>query len=459
MNKMVVIWMILAAVLAVRSFSKPSYAVSFYMLTFFAHPVFWWWGDMIRGYRWNLYAGVLLLFSLFMTRADDAFTRDNPLRTNTARILGFLVLNIIVVHVLFAANPDSSIGWIILRLKFVLLFFLLQYAIRDERDYRIVTWAIVLGMGYIGYEATIQGRGHFSGGRLEGIGAAGVDSSNQLASLLVTALPLGTTLLFTAIPKWQKAAVVVLCACAFNVVLLCNSRGSFLGALLAGVVFMAMASGPARKRSLRLAALALVGTLALLRDPEIINRFMTTFNEEAERDNSAESRLLFWGAGLRMLANYPFGSGGNSFSTARGWRFMPGGTAGAERVGDTRALHNGYVTEATDYGVQGFTLTMLFIGSIWVTALRGRRAALKAGDANAVMIYALFAAAVTAWMVSSMFGDYLDEEWSFWTAAMAHSYLRLQLFASAQQPTVTTVVEEDRPLIPLQPAVGRTAAR
>ena len=64
MNKTVLVWMGIAALLSARSFVRPSYAVGFYMLSFFAAPAFWWWGDVIEGYRWNFYAGILLFGTL-----------------------------------------------------------------------------------------------------------------------------------------------------------------------------------------------------------------------------------------------------------------------------------------------------------------------------------------------------------------------------------------------------------
>jgi hypothetical protein len=458
---MLILWMVIAAVLSIRAFSRPSYAVGFYMLTFFGHPFFWWWGDMLRGYRWNLYAGLLLLGTLVISRSDQAFEPESPLRTKSAQVLAFMVVNILAVHLFFAVNPDSSMAWVISRLKFILLFFVLQYAVRDEKDYRNVAWAIALGIGYIGYEATINERGHFSGGRLEGIGAAGVTSSNQLASLLITALPIASTLLFVQLKKWQKVALIILCAWTFNVVLMCNSRGAFLGLLLGGVVFLVLASGPARKRSLQLGGLALLGAILLLRDPEIVTRFMTTFNDEGERDHSAESRLFFWTAGMKMVASYPLGSGGNSFSEGRGWRFMPN-TAASEaddRAGNTRALHNGFITELTDWGIQGFAMMLLFIGTMWTAILSGRSRALKAGDANSVMVFALLGAGVAGWMVSSVFGDYLNDEWGFWIAAMPYAYMRAREAVLASGAVASSELPVAAPVVTLSPAVPRTLAR
>lgn len=453
MTKMFAAWLLIAAVLAVRSFGRPSYAIGLYMLTFFANPKFWWWGNEYGDIRWNFYAGVLLIITVLASNSRVDMKMERPLSSTAVPFLALMAANAILVHVVFAANSDSSLGWLTIRLKFILLFFLIQYAVRDEKDFRITAWSIALGMAYIGYEVMVNDRGSFSGGRLEGVGAAGVQSSNQLASLLITGIPLATTLVVTT-RDWRLKAAALLCAgLSFNVVLMCNSRGAFLGVLLAGAVFVWMASGPARKRSLRLVGVALFGTFLLLGDPEILERFKTTFTEEGQRDASAQNRIRFWTAAGKMIADYPFGSGGNSFSEGRGWQYL-----GGDEERGTRAIHNGFITEIADWGVQGFAVTMLFLAAVWKTTLRGRRLAVRAGDADAVVVFACVAAALTAWMVSSVFGDYLDEEWGYWTAALAYSYIRVHWPAgAAEQPDDATTDPMPTPERTLAPAASRGA--
>ena len=452
MSATLLAWLGIAGVLAIRSFARPSYAVALYMLTFFAHPQFWWWGDPIEGYRWNFFSALLLIATLVLTSAGSAMKREKPLNSSAVVVLAVMAANCVLVHLLLAVNADSSFGWLIIRLKFILLFFLLQYAIKDEKDYRIVSLAIALGMGYIGYEATINERGSFSGGRLEGVGAAGIQSSNQLASLLITGLPLATAVLFTTAPRWLKGVTLVAAGFTFNVVLMCNSRGAFLGVILAGVTFIALASGPARKRSMKLAAVAAIGAFMLLGDARILDRFASTFTGASERDNSAQSRIVFWTAASRMIADYPLGSGGNSFSEGRGWQYM----SQVAVEGNTRAVHNGFLTEMTSWGVQGFAILLVLFYRIGRTILRGRRLALDAGNTNAMMVFGCLAASMVAWLVSSFFGDYLDEEWGFWTAAMVYAYLRVHVEAPASEQSAPPATFTPRPALP--PVARRVSA-
>jgi cbb3-type cytochrome oxidase subunit 3 len=100
---------------------------------------------------------------------------------------------------------------------------------------------------------------------------------------------------------------------------------------------------------------------------------------------------------------------------------------GASNPGETRAIHNGFLTEATDWGVQGIALALMFLLAVWWVCWRGRRLALAAGDANAVLTFACIAGSLAAWATSSVFGDYLNDEWGFWTAALACAYLRVKI--------------------------------
>ena len=52
-------WCVLLVWLVIKSFGRPSYAIGVYMLTFFAHPLYWWWGDPIEDFRWNFLASLI----------------------------------------------------------------------------------------------------------------------------------------------------------------------------------------------------------------------------------------------------------------------------------------------------------------------------------------------------------------------------------------------------------------
>jgi O-antigen ligase len=440
MNLTAGVWGLIAGVLVLLAVRRPAWAAAFYMQTFFAAPQLWWWGSDVPDLRYALWAGVIFLVSVLLhttTRsAGDVGRRFTVV--HYAAIA--MVVNAAIVHVLFAASPTFSLNQYVEMLKFTLLFFLLWSGIQNKGDLRIVLVAIALGAGYIGYEVTINDRGDFRGSRLEGVGAPGADSSNGLACLLLTVLPLIGALLADS-KRREKLLVLVTAPLVLNVVLLCNSRGAFLGLLGAAVAFVAMARGATRKRAIRTLLIGGVALYFLLGDPEIFDRFKTTFVGDQERDRSAASRLEFWQAGLLMLGDHPLGAGGGGFKEAYGRNYISR-VIGGEAV--DRSLHNGYLTEATDWGVQGLFLKLLFLGGAAVAAYKTSKSCRIRGDSEGALVGISIIVAAAGFAVTTMFGSFLNNEWAYWVAALLVRYSELycEELSAAGTPASTTEVSQ-----------------
>lgn len=409
-------WFAVLLAAAAAAFVRRMFGFSVYILTFFMLPSMWWWGKGIGGYRWNLFAGVFFLAVALVDRVARPSRWASEARFVDLAAIA-MVVNATFVHYVLAPDPEISIENYVLLSKFVLLYVLIRTTLQDRQDLRIVLWSITLGAAYIGWEVTINDRGSMSGGRLEGIGAAGVRNANELASLFVTLLPLAGSLFFTGRP-WEKALVVVAAPLILNVILLANSRGAFLAGLCAVVVFMVTAGRVARKRAFKALALASLSLVFLLKDPQIVERFLTVFVSAEERDNSAASRLLFWHAASLMILDHPLGAGGDGFAKVYSGEYLP-------RVGldlKSRATHNGFINEATEWGVQGLALKVVFfVGALIVI----RRARQRTRDPDLALFGACLNGSITAFLGTCVFGDYLEQEWGFWVVGIAIAFHRL----------------------------------
>ena len=243
-------WLATIAVLAVRAFThNATYGLSLYLVTFFVNPAFWWWGEAIGAYRWNLAAAIIFALAVLVERTQD--TKKPVIVSKWPQLLAvaFLV-NVNLVHFLLAPNQAVSFDRYFLVVKFIALFVVLAVCIRDAKALRIAFWSLTLSAGYIGYEVTINERGQFFDGRLQGIGAAGVQEPNELAALLGTILPFAAGLFFTG-SRREKIAIAIVGPMILNVVLLCNSRGAFVALIAGAIVFLVVAKGPARKTVMR----------------------------------------------------------------------------------------------------------------------------------------------------------------------------------------------------------------
>lgn len=431
MSATAILWGLIAATLLLVSLHRPAYAVAFYMLTFFAAPNLWWWGKALPDLRYAIIAGLVLLVAVLLRPRGNA---ETPYRFGAVHVVAILMAaNATFVHFLLASVPAVSLDNYVQLLKLVLLFFLIWRAIQERTDFRIVIMSLALGAAYIGYEVTINHRGSFTGSRLEGVGAPGADTSNGLACLFVTVLPLVGSLLIHS-GKRHKLAAVVAAPLALNVVLLCNSRGAFLALIGSALSFLLLARGRARKDAIKALALGAVALFLLLGDPKILDRFATTFAGSEDRDASAASRMDFWRAGLKMIGDFPLGDGGNSFKTVRGSYYISQVT-GNEAI--DRALHNGYLTEATEWGLQGLLLRLIFIAAAASAAYKTIRRCLTESRSQDALVGVCLVAGLVGYLIANMFGSYILSEWGYWMVALLIRYSDVYLVpAPAATPEV-----------------------
>lgn len=413
-----VIWAGLFVLLSVLSVGRAGWAVPLYMLTFFAAPQLWWWGDQLPDLRFALTSGFVLIGAAVLGQSQPETGRRHFGIVQWA-VLGIMV-NAVLVHLFLAAGPRHSQTELIELLKFCLLYFLMSSVIKTKADLRLAFVAMAMGAGYIGYEVTVNERGEFSGGRLEGVGAPGADTANSLASLLMTTLPFTGSLLSQS-GMTLKALVALTAPLALNVIILCNSRGAFLALIGSGISFVLLSRGKTRKNALQALGLGAVTMYLLMGDPEIIQRFATTFSGAEERDNSASSRIEFWKAGYELLKDHPLGSGGGAFKYVLGERYLRMYTTQT----DSRSLHNGYLTIATNWGVQGLVLHLVFVFGAMAAAYRTAEACRRAGLTHDALVGTCVIVGGISLLIGAIFGSFLPSEWCYWLVAYLVRYAEI----------------------------------
>ena len=431
MSITLIAWLVLFATFAVLAFVRPAWGCALYMLTFFASPALSWWGKATIGdYRWALYGGIGFLVSVLVSRAIGFSSpkNDSPRVKRMLLIASLILANATLVHVLLAPNMTISSGPYTLLAKFVVFFGLIVASVRTEKDLRIVLLSIVIGAAYIGFEVTVNDRGHIEGSRLEGVGVAAASSANSMANLMITVLPL-TGAFFLAGKPWERLAMILAAPFILNVILLCNSRGAFLGAIACAVCFVLFAPRAIRVKTLKVAALGCVALWFLLGDSRIVERFFTTFANAEERDSSATSRLDYWAAGMRMISDHPLGAGGDGFHDVYGPRYIHDITGADFEV---RSVHNGFINEACDWGIQGLILRLALMGSALLLLGRVARKAARSANTFGAVLGCSMIAGIVAFLCHSMFGDFLDSEWGLWLAAAAIGYSRV--YAHGHEP-------------------------
>ncbi len=423
MSLTALVWLVMFFGFAIAAFTlRPIYSMPVYFMSFWSHPAWWWWGRQagLTYYRWAFYGGLVALFATMLAGAYP-FKESDKLRKKALFWVVLALINVLFVHFVLAPQAPllrHAFKPFKLYLKFALLFSIMVAVIRSRRDFMLVCMTLTLGASYWGYEIYVNDRGTMRAGRLEGLGGPGATDANHMASAIVTVLPLVGGLLFTD-GIIRKVVVAMASALIVNNILLCNSRGAFLSVIFSGFVLVSTARGKLRKKAFL--GVILGGTCAfmLMGDPEILERFLSTFVSGEERDGAATSRLLFWQAGFKMLKDYPFGAGGDGFKRAGG-KYMDTSLLGANR-----SVHNGYINEACEWGYQGLVLHLMFIFWCCLACYRTMDYQRQPGGDEAMAFFgSCTLAAMGGWLGTCFFGDYMDNEWGWWVCALCLAYSR-----------------------------------
>jgi O-antigen ligase len=412
-------FLLLFAGLTFGALYRPIFGVALYMLTYFGDPTCWWWGDPLESFRLNLFSAVVSIASVLI-HSPPQFR--NLSEAWLEIILGLIVVNDTFVHFGLAEHPEVSLKAYDLAVKIAILTFLIRHSIQTKADFLIFMAVLAVAVGHIGYEVKFNGAGGMYKGRLEGVGPPTANSSNQLASLLVTVLPIVGTLALAA-KGLQRWIAIFAAPFAVNTLLLCNSRGAYLAAICSAVVFLVLAPPKLRRTALLVVGGGGLALLMLARDDKFVERFMTTFVAPEERDASATGRLDYWKAGLRMVQDYPLGAGGDGFKRVHGQKYR----AGTGHDEDVRSVHNGFINEACEWGVQGLILRgSLYFYAALKAFLLSRRIG-RTGDANMGLVASSIVGGLAAFLATCTFGDNFDNEWGMWLVALSASFESLAL--------------------------------
>lgn len=419
MSSTAILWLLSYLFLVLKGLGRPGLIVCAYVLTFYLTPNLWWWGKdglLASTNRWSLYTGILIIVGIIFNsrKARSLLGADRFVLS----LLALYTLNCTLVHFLLANYVIISFGEWDLLWKTMLVAILFRLAIHNIEDLNWVLATSVLACGYIGYEIVVNDAGKSIRGRLEGINFPGASGSNGAAAIMSMVFPF---LAYMVICKPFKYARIIGIVCApliLDSVLRFNSRGTFLGMGVSGVMLMLMARGKSRRDALIAVFFGVLAFLYQAQDPKIWERFFSIGASQEERDVSAEHRIESWKAGLQMIADYPLGSGGRSAFIS------PRGNAYIAKLGynEYRSVHNGFISVAAGWGVQGFVLvTLAFLiamGRTWLAVKYFQ----ELGNEKMVFLGAAILSAFFGQATTAMFGDYYDGEWFVWLSIYGMVY-------------------------------------
>lgn len=230
--------------------------------------------------------------------------------------------------------------------KIVIFTLMMTHVVTDIKKLSGLFWTLASVSLVLGLKAWDTPYSRFIGGRLEGIGGADFGEANFFAAFMAAMLPL-IGIQFLRSKHWIGKLYALICgAFTADAVVLCRSRGAFLGMAMGALAALWFTPKNLRKKVF---VLLLVGTLGVvyLTDNTFVERIMTITTEQEDMDESASSRIELWKAGAKIFIKNPLGIGpGNWYQTIG--QYIP------EYEG--KDSHNTYVKCAVELGFFGIFL-------------------------------------------------------------------------------------------------------
>ena len=274
-----------------------------------------------------------------------------------------------------------------------LMFFVTYKSITGLKSFYACIWASVLPLPYMfkvfytnlswmGF-STYTDKLRLNSGTFKGLG------SNEIAAFYATYT--FVLLGFALVQEDKKKKWFLYLCIAFNVYSLVYafSRGAYLAVLLGLVVFCYFSKNMKKLLAVLTVVLLLFVFGADIFPKAVTERFDSTFAEQEERDESAESRFVLWNIAMDKFQGSPIvGVGFNNFKKMN------------EYGKDT---HNYYVKMLAECGLVGFCALVAFL----VAAYRKGLLLLRLSRDNPLyrMLGTGFLACTFAVIVGNMFGD------------------------------------------------------
>ncbi len=199
------------------------------------------------------------------------------------------------------------------------------------------------------------------GNRYLGVIAPNATEENAISAHVAAILPFFGLYALTG-KRWQKIVTILSVPLLLNLIILANSRASFLAVLVIGILSFIWIKGRLRWYVL-LALVAGVFMVFMLANDQFIERQSTIQNYE--EDGSAMSRIYLWNGAIEMWKDHPAGAGGKAF-TKLVMDYVPELVEVMQDKG-VKTVHSTFFLVLVEWGVVGiflyfgFTFHMFFI--------------------------------------------------------------------------------------------------
>ena len=282
-------------------------------------------------------------------------------------LLSFLLL--CFCSSLNSAYPLRTEFYLDLLWRIVLIVAISLITTVTENRAMLLAVGCVLGQGYNSFQINLEyiQLGFCRYAYAANWGMKGLDN-NGYSILTVPILALSIAFVLTRWKWWLRGIAAGICLLQIHQLMMMESRGSMLGAVLAA----GLAVWYCPKSPVTNTILIVGGTLVvLLAGPPVLREFASSFGVEEKLDVSAESRFYLWKAGAAIIWDYPWLGVGPGCSSA----FVPlYYDFDAMKAQNEKALHNLFFEIMCENGVIAgsiyFSFFLLPWGMVWINRRR-----------------------------------------------------------------------------------------
>ncbi|UCG13977.1 MAG: O-antigen ligase family protein [Deltaproteobacteria bacterium] len=412
----------------IMTFRYPYIGIATYIFLWHNHPPYMWWGDPLPDLRWSLVISVVTLISLIIN-----YNGLPSLRKSNYTLIWWLVALTIwmyFVSAFCAVDPVESYRKAETFCKFTVQAFLMMFLLRTIKQYKFVIWTFILNVANFGKIAYERGSNRYLG-----VMAPNSGEENAIAAHVTAMIPF-FGLYFLTGKKWVKIITMVSLPFLLNLIILSNSRASFLTLAILGILTFFWIRGRLRWRVL-LALFAGALLVLFLANDTFWERQKTM--TEHQDEGASGSRFLLWRGALEMSADHPLGVGGEGFE-ALVFSYVPELTETMEEAG-AKAVHNTFLTVLVEWGYVGLILFTGFLIHTFLILKKIRRDGKRAAKYLCCHIDAVsIQLGLIGILVAGLFHSRLYSEVFYWFAAFAVALRNIQVNEIAEEIEDTATV-------------------
>jgi O-antigen ligase len=216
-------------------------------------------------------------------------------------LMGFVIL--CYFSSVNSAYPVKSAVYLDMLWRIALIVAISLILVVDENRAMLLGIGCVIGQAYNSFQINLEyvQVGYCRYASMADWGLKGLDN-NGYSILTIPVLALSIAFVLSPWRWWIRGIAAAICLMQLHQLMLMESRGSMLGAVLTAVIAVWYCPKSTVTNTVLLIATTLV---CLLAGPPVVREFASIFGGEGDLDVSAESRFYLWKAGTAILWDYP----------------------------------------------------------------------------------------------------------------------------------------------------------